>query len=473
MNAATDSTTDTQQPLKLFARGRIAALSVLAGGTGLYAMNLYFTSSLLPSIVADIGGAELYPWVATGFLMAAVVSAMLVSRTIGQFGARGAYLLGFGVFALGSLAAALSPVMEVFVLSRVFQGIGGGLLAGLGFAVLRSTLPTELWLKGGALISAMWGIGALIGPSIGGVFAELEAWRLAFGVLAAISLVLAGVAVRALPAAEPQAEPQPRERLPYLSLITLVAAAASFSLAPLVGGITAEIALVVVGALFLLAFVAVEARAKVTVLPRVTFERRNPLKWVYLLVATLCAGVLLETYVPLFGQQLGGLSPLWAGFLGSALSIGWTSSQLVSVRLGERAVRVALIAGPAVLALGLCGYGLTQRIEVNAVWIAAWAVLLVVAGAGIGSAFPHLSVRALGATTDEAEGQKAAAALSTTQLIAYAVVSALLGVFAAGGPASDVAGVAERISLGLAAITALGIIIAVMLLRTSRTARTD
>ncbi|MCB8799136.1 MFS transporter, partial [Escherichia coli] len=66
---------------------------------------------------------------------------------------------------------------------------------------------------------------------------------------------------------------------------------------------------------------------------------------------------MVEAFVPLFGQELGGLVPLSAGFLGAALSVGWTSSQLLSVSLssdaGKRRVR---LLGPVLLTLGLVGY---------------------------------------------------------------------------------------------------------------------
>lgn len=440
---------------------------MLAGGTVLYAMNLYFTAALLPSIVDDIGGAHLYAWVATGFLLAAVISSMLVARAISAMGARGAYLLGFSAFALGSTAAALSSSMELFVASRVLQGVGGGLLAGLGYAVIRSALPQALWLKAAALVSAMWGVGALVGPSLGGIFAELHAWRAAYAVLAVVAVVLGAASRSALPARVEGAERA--EPLPYASLVALVLVAASFSLAPMFAAIGYDGFLIGLGVLLLLLFLVIEARARHTVLPRMTFQRGNPLKWVYLLVAALCAGVMVETYVPLFGQQLGGLSPVLAGFLGAALSLGWTGSQLFSVRFGPRLAALVMVIAPLLLAGSLVAYGMLQQGEVTGGRIVLWVIALVLAGTGIGAAFPHLSVRAMGSSDDQAEGEKAAAALSTTQLISYALVSALLGVFAAGG-AGDTALVAERISFGLGILTAAGVIPGIMLLLSWRRA---
>lgn len=432
----------------------------------LYAMNLYFTAALLPTIVADIGDAHLFAWVATGFLVAAVVSSMLVARAIASFGSRGAYLLGFGCFAAGSAAAAVSADMGLFIASRVLQGVGGGLLAGLGYAVIRSALPASLWLKAAGLISAMWGVGALIGPSLGGIFAELAAWRAAYGVLALIAVALGILSGFALP--ECGAARESGEQLPYLSLLALVLAAASFSLSPVLSPLGFGELAIWGGVVLLAVFLLIEWRAKSTVLPRAAFERGNPLKWVYLLVATLCAGVMVETYVPLFGQKLAGLSPLWAGFLGAALSLGWTGSQLFSVRMKPRAAAATAIAAPIVLTLAMIAYGFLQQEQAGWVRIAIWAVVLVIAGSAIGAAFPHLSVRALSSSSDSSEGQKAAAALSTTQLVAYALVSALLGVFAAGAPEGDTVGVAARISFGLAALTGAGVVAGTLLLVASR-----
>ncbi|MFD0888110.1 MFS transporter, partial [Streptosporangium algeriense] len=131
----------------LFHRGHLAVALVLAGGVALYAMNLYLTAALMPSIVEEVGGERYYAWVATGFLMAAVIASMLVSRLLGALGASGAYVLGFLVFAAGAVLNALSPTMELLLVGRVVQGFGGGLLAGLGYAVIRSALPDRLWAR--------------------------------------------------------------------------------------------------------------------------------------------------------------------------------------------------------------------------------------------------------------------------------------------------------------------------------------
>ncbi|WP_282778872.1 MULTISPECIES: MFS transporter [unclassified Nocardia] len=447
---------------ELFSGRYLASVLVLAGGVALYAMNLYFTAALMPSIVADIGGARYYAWVATGFLMAAVIAAMLVSRVLGRWGAAAAYLAGFLVFSLGAAINALSPTMELLVVGRVVQGLGGGLLAGLGFAVIRSTLPQHLWARGAGLVSAMWGVGTLIGPALGGLFAELGAWRWAYGLLLAVALLLAALTRRTLPRA---AESTDRSPVPVAALVTLTLAASAFSLSSTVPeGISTTIALVA-GVLLIAAFLSIDARGAVSVLPRSTYARGNSLKWVYLTVAALCAGVMTENFVPLFGQRLGGLSPLVAGLLGAALSVGWVVAQLFSVGLTAPAARRAIRIAPLLLTGGLLAYGLLQADAAPGVVVIAWAVVLFVAGTGIGLAFPHLSVAAMSSTDDPAEGAQAAAALNTTQLITYAVTSAIAGTLIRLGDASVVDS-ARLMALGIAVLTAFGVATAVLATRT-------
>ncbi len=76
-------------------------------------------------------------------------------------------------------------------------------------------------------------------------------------------------------------------------------------------------------------FVIVDWRTHAAVLPPSVFGP-GPLKWIYLTMAVLMAVAMVDTYVPLFGQRLAHLSPVAAGFLGAALALGWTVSEIVS-----------------------------------------------------------------------------------------------------------------------------------------------
>jgi len=141
---------------------------VLAGGVALYAINEFITMSLLPSAIADIGGARLYAWVTTVYLVASVVAATTVGSVLNRFGPRYAYLGTLLSFAAGTAVCMSAPTMTVLLAGRLIQGLAGGVLAGLGYAVISAALPERLWTRAAAVVSAMWGVGTLIGPAAGG-----------------------------------------------------------------------------------------------------------------------------------------------------------------------------------------------------------------------------------------------------------------------------------------------------------------
>ena len=93
----------------LFRRPHLPFVVVLASGIGLYAMNLYFTAALMPSVVTEIGGARYYAWASTAYLITAVVATMFVSRFLATQGAARSYVFTFLTFAAGTVVSAVSP----------------------------------------------------------------------------------------------------------------------------------------------------------------------------------------------------------------------------------------------------------------------------------------------------------------------------------------------------------------------------
>ena len=107
----TDTTAAAGSWRELFGRDYAGATTVLAGGVALYAINEFITMSLLPSVIADIGGARLYAWVTTVYLVASVVAATTVGSVLSRFGPRYAYLGALLSFAAGTAVCVLAPTM--------------------------------------------------------------------------------------------------------------------------------------------------------------------------------------------------------------------------------------------------------------------------------------------------------------------------------------------------------------------------
>jgi MFS family permease len=408
--------------------GRYLGTSVvLAGGVALYATNEFLTSSLLPNTVAEIGGSRLYAWVTTLYLVGSVVAATLVSSILVRVGPRASYLTGFALFGVASLVCGIAPNMEVLIAGRALQGVAGGLLAGLGYAVINTALPRALWTRAAALVSAMWGVATLVGPATGGLFAQFGLWRWAF-VAMAILTALVAILVPIVLAAERVEPGGAAPRIPVWSLLLLGAAALAVSVAQLPRNVAATAGLLAAAVVLVGLFLVVDRRMRATVLPPSAFGP-GPLKWLYLTMSVMMVGAMVTTYVPLFGQRLAHLTPLMAGFLGAALALGWTVSEIVSASLDNPRTIARMIAGaPVVMAAGLALGAVTQRDNASIGIVALWALALLVAGIGIGSAWPHLSVRAMDSVDDPAEGGVAAAAINTVQVISGAFGAGVAGV---------------------------------------------
>jgi hypothetical protein len=179
-------------------------------------------------------------------------------------------------------------------------------------------------------------------------------------------------------------------------------------------------------------------------------------------------GAMVNTYVPLFAQRLAHMTPLAAGFLGAALAVGWTVSEIASAALeSPRAIGRVIAVAPVVVASGLALGALTQRDNASAGIVAAWTLALLLAGIGIGMAWPHLSVRAMDSVNDPAEGVAAAAAINTVQLVSGAFGAGLAGVVVNTTEGGDVLA-ARWLFAVFAALTVAGVLASCRAVRGAR-----
>ncbi|ORB01390.1 MFS transporter [Mycolicibacter minnesotensis] len=432
---------DTGSWRELLGKRYLGTSAVLAGGVALYATNELLTISLLPSTINDIGGERFYAWVTTLYLVGSVLAAAAANAVLTRLGSRSAYLVGLLAFGAGAVVCALAPQMEVLLVGRTLQGMGGGLLAGLGYALINAVLPSWLWTRASGLVSAMWGIGTLVGPAAGGLFAQFGIWRWAFIVMALLTVAMA-VAVSVVLTAGSSGHRGEPTTFPLRSLLLLGGAALAVSVAQLPRSLLGATSLLLVGGILLMVFLVVDRRSQSAVLPPSAFHPGRA-KWIYLTLGLLMATTKANLYIPLLGQRLAHLAPVMAGFLGAALSTGWTFSEIASASVSKVRVVIGLvISAPLVMSAGLAVVAFTRMNHYNPTAVAAiWAVALLVVGIGVGAGWPHLSAWAMSCVDDPAEGGTAAAAINTVQLIGGAFGAGFAGLvvntaMSAGQPAA-------------------------------------
>lgn len=187
-------------------RYRLATLT-LGLGISLHAINFFIFASLAPSVVEEIGGLSLLSWATTLYVVASIISSAAGGVVRQMVGARRALTLAIWGFAAGTLGIGLAPTMEWLLVARVVQGLGSGLLMANSHGLIRDFYPAKSWARMFATISSVWGIAALTGPLIGGIFAELDDWRWGFHAMLPVCVAFQILVNRTVKAETSNAEP--------------------------------------------------------------------------------------------------------------------------------------------------------------------------------------------------------------------------------------------------------------------------
>jgi MFS family permease len=425
----------------LLGRNGLRSLA-LAGGVALHAINVYVATTILPSVVKEIGGLDLYAWNTTLFVVLSIIGSALSARLLQASGPRAAYLIACAAFAAGTILCASAQSMPMLLAGRGIQGLGGGILVSLSYAMIRLIFPESLWPRAMALVSGMWGVATLVGPAIGGIFAQADAWRWAFLAVLPVTAGFAVLAAVLLPRRD--ADRGGQRAIPMLQLALLTGAVLAIS----AGSIGTDTRLHLTGIAMAIAcgwiLVAIERRRDIRLLPKGTFTANGMLGPLYATMALLAATVTSsEVFIPLFLQVLHGQSPLVAGYLAALMAGGWTIGSVVSSGAETAAVRRILIIAPWLMAsgMGLLAMLLPRVSQGDWATLAMLGAGLGAIGIGVGIAWPHLLSQVLRAAPQD-EADLASASITTIQLFATAAGAALAGMIVNLAGLTDPGGIA-------------------------------
>ena len=199
-------------------RHRLAAAAVLLSILS-PAFSAFVTATVLPSVVADIGGLALYAWASTAYAVASILGSAGCVIVVRRIGTPVTLIIAAAVLLVGTSACALAPTMPIFVTARGVQGLGAGMMIAAVHGVIREVFPEILWPRLLATVSAAWGIAAMSGPAVGGFLAGRGAWRAAFWIMIPLTIVAAATTWRILPRTERPAARRAREPLGRLALL--------------------------------------------------------------------------------------------------------------------------------------------------------------------------------------------------------------------------------------------------------------
>lgn len=413
----------------LFRGAHAWRMVVLSGGVAIHAINLYVTTTVLPNVVGDIGGLNHYAWATTLFVIASINASALGAYTVRKYGTRNAYCSAALLFALGSAVCGLASTMPQLLAGRLLQGLGGGLLIAMPYVLMRDILDEALWPRALALFSGMWGIATLLGPAVGGFFAETYSWRTAFWFSVPVSLGFGLMAIRAF-AAQAESVTTTTNSIPRGQLGLLTVAVIAVSLGSSLSNWVLGLMAIAASALLLGCALQADKRAQSRLLPRSAYVHSSQLPLLYIISACLAVTVTCtEIFTPLFLQRLHGFGPLAAGYIAASASAGWTLGAIWSATKESQTAGRCIQLAPWLCTLSLlmlCLY-LPQPMAATTVpGLAGVLAALGLGGLGVGLAWPHLANRIMQSSPGNDE-DLAAGSIMTVQLIATTFGAACAG----------------------------------------------
>ena len=397
---------------------------ILNLGMLLFAINQFVVATVMPSVVADLGGMVYYTWAFSLFAVGAIIGAGSAGPLREAFGVRPTYAAAGLALGLGLAGSALATDMPTMVGFRLVQGIGGGAVASHAYGLVATIYPQHLRSRVLTVVSTVWGVATVGGPAYGAAFAEAGLWRGAFWSLAPFAVVFAYLAWRHVEGSGGHGRLSriPYWRLAMFALAILMLSATSLIRAPWLVGV------MVVGsvAITALAFVR-DRRAERRIFPRQTAAIATELGatcWIFFLVSAVMAFV--NTFTTFYLQELHGVAPFTAGYLFACQSFFWTAGAFVVATVRPSLEPAAIVAGLVLLVIAALGVALT--VDSGPVLLIAFFIGL--SGLGIGF-LNNPAVQRMIAVAPEEERQMAGNSVQAVRNIGISFGAAASGMVAA------------------------------------------
>ncbi|MCC6455727.1 MAG: MFS transporter [Caldilineaceae bacterium] len=361
----------------------------------LAALDQTIVGTALPRVVAELGGFNLYGWVATSYLLTSTVMVPIMGKMGDLYGRKPFLLLSIVIFVGASALAGAAQSMMWLVVARGIQGIGAGMLQATAFTSVSDMFPQPARrARWQGLITSTFAVASVVGPVMGGVMTESLGWRSVFYINLPVGIVAFSLIQMRLPAdLSPRAE---KARIDWGGAATITVAISALLLLVEWGGNTMPwnsptiIGLGILCVVSLVAFFMIERRVPEPLFPIDLFKRQTIL---FVNAVSLLIGFglfALVYYTPLLLQGGLGLSPSAAGGYQTPLAVSTALGSLIGTQIFARTQRMKalMLWGGVCTVIGTLSL-LNVNVESDPLWL---GLRLAIAGLGAGFIMPMLTL---------------------------------------------------------------------------------
>lgn len=404
----------------------IIMLSVMAS-LFLVALDQTIVATALGKIVEEFNSFSSLSWIVTAYLITTTLTVPVAGKLSDLYGRRTMLLAGVTVFVAGSLLSGMSGSIEMLIIWRALQGIGGGIITANAFTIVGDLFAARERGKWQGLIGAVFGLSSVVGPLLGGWLTDANTilgmttnWRWTFFINVPVGIV----ALILLAIYCPPLKHAKKVKIDYVGAALLSVALALFILAVdntdkiFADFMTAtglslaglRIIMFTIVAAATAGFIYVEHKVEQPIITLHFFKNRNYVT--VLLVAMLFGGAFMGSilYLTQFNQQVFGASPTESGLMLLPMVGGIMVSSITSGQLISRTGRYKLFMQIGFVVATLAMASLTFLTPESS--YAFEATLMVVLGLGMGVAMPILNI----AVQNEFEQKDLGAVTSSSQL---------------------------------------------------------
>lgn len=321
------------EPVKPMRRGWILAALMLT--MMLAAMDSTIVSTAIPQIVGDLGGFSLFSWVFSIYLLIQTITIPVYGKLADVYGRKPILITGTVIFLIGSASCAASWNMHSLIFFRGLQALGAGAIMATVNTLAGDIYSIKERAKIQGWLSSVWGMAAILGPALGGAFAEYASWRWIF--LINIPIGIGSIALISIFLKENT--PHHRHKIDWSGATFMLIAGTIIMFGLLQGGQSwpwlslNTLLIFLLAVIFILITIRIEKKSPEPIMPGWVWKNKVLLGSNLAMIGMGIIMMAPNMYLPVFAQSVTGLGAIAAGFILASMSLTWPLASSLSGNL--------------------------------------------------------------------------------------------------------------------------------------------